>query len=422
MRAINLSRRPFVNRRPVLRLAILLWIVGAALAVLNFRQYAGHWEGTSINRQRLATVDERFREERAKLVELDRELAQVKLGREKRHAAFLNQLIAFRTFPWSALFDDLEDVVPLDVKLFSVRPDVKLKAEPQKTPRPRRARPRPAAAARRTATVEAEPGDSAAASRGAGTSRREEERPLMHGEVRLQLAGLAKSEDALVEFIEVLYTNPYFRAPFRPGEIFESNGNVRFTLSAIYQTRRRDVSPEAAAEGPAGAGVVASQPSAEEGSGLSPSSATGSGVAQAASGSPEQIPAAEAGAAAPGSGAGSATGMRAQRSAAEAAGDRRPASRRNQASAGSPAGPRAPETGAPDTGAAGEESASRSSRPAVPRSRIRPRANPGALPGATLPGVAPGAQSPGSTGAASSSRPAPPGQPGFVQPAASGTP
>ena len=279
---VNLARRPFVNRRPVLRVAILLWILGAALAIHNFRQFTGHRTGTSEYREGLETVGQEIRGERRKLAELDKELAKVSLRRENRHTEFLNQLIAFRTFPWSALFDDLEQVVPIDVKLLSVKPNVKLKAEPKKETRRRRGRPRPASVAARSADDADGPAEQE------GSSSDDEDQPLRRGEVRLQLTGVARTEDALVELIEVLYDNPAFRSPFLPGESFGPDGTVRFTLSTVYLTNTRDAAPEpsdapveaeALAEGPATAGADSSGLAEGEIAGGTGSGAPGSGSA-----------------------------------------------------------------------------------------------------------------------------------------------
>ncbi len=257
MQGVNLARRPFVNRRPVLRLAILLWIAGAALTIHNVRQYAGHWRGTSVNRQDFADVARQVGEEQQGYEEVKRATARVSLGRENRHAGFLNQLIAFRTFPWSALFDDLEEVVPLDVKLFSVQPKVTLKTVPEKARRQRRRRPRPATAAARRSADETGASEAIAPGSGSGSPAKEAPRALRRDEVMLQLNGIAKNEDAVVELIEMLYADPSFHSPFLPGETFLPDGSVKFTLSTVYLTS--DPAPETSDEIPEEAEVVARQ-------------------------------------------------------------------------------------------------------------------------------------------------------------------
>ncbi len=250
MQSINLARRPFVNRRPVFRLAILLWVAGAALTVYNLTQYLGHWQGKDEISGALDQVHAEVQREQTKLAALDQQLARVSLGNENIHAEFLNRLIAYRTFPWSTLFDDLEEVIPFDVRLHSVSPGVNLKPEPEKpTRRSRRLRSRRAASARRSsAQPAAEATGDTPAVQDADTRDAEEEVVLRHGEVRLALAGVAKTEDALVELIEELYESPYFHSPFLPGEAFNADGSVNFRISAVYVTRSADGAPAAGDE------------------------------------------------------------------------------------------------------------------------------------------------------------------------------
>ncbi|MCP3961026.1 MAG: PilN domain-containing protein [bacterium] len=256
MREVNLARRPFVNRRPVFRLALLLWILGVAFAVVNYRLYSGHWSGTAKNRQRIVEVDQQIAEQRRLLGDLDRDLARINLPRENRRTDFLNALISYRTFPWSALFDDLEEVVPLDVRLLSVQPQVKLVAEPTKARRPRRAR-----SSRRQP-----PPSTAAQTAAAQTATEPQPLTLKRNEVALSLKGVAKTEDALMEFIDVLYTSPDFRRPFLSGEISEQ-GKSNFNLTVVYLTRPLVLSETEESEGdePSPAEEPAAQEEAPDG-------------------------------------------------------------------------------------------------------------------------------------------------------------
>lgn len=223
MRGINLARRPFLNRRPILRLAGLLWLIGAALLILNVWLFSGHWQGTAVNRQRLIEANREIRELDEELRAQDQALARVDIRRQNRQTARLNSLINYRTFPWSALFDDLEDVVPLDVRLTSVRPEVHLK-EPKK--------PRRRTSSSPTSGTGDAPPAAAASRRGA------EDETLRRDEVKLRLAAAAKSEEALMELIDTLYASPYFRGPFLPGEVLNlASGSSSGSVSVIYLTR-----------------------------------------------------------------------------------------------------------------------------------------------------------------------------------------
>jgi len=225
VKIVNLARRPFVNRRPVVRFALVVWLLGALLLAVNFRLYYQHWHGSAENRQRLAEIDRELDRAAEELGERRRQASAVNLRVLNARATDLNSLISYRTFPWSALFDDLEEVLPADVRLLSVQPGVKL------------ASPTPGAGAGGNAEAELAP-----------------------DEVALQLTGVSESEDALLELVDRLYGDPSFRRPFLSSEQRSEEERPRktvfaFTLSVLYLTRvpelpGEDVEPEVAA-GPA---------------------------------------------------------------------------------------------------------------------------------------------------------------------------
>ena len=204
MRVVNLAKRPFVNRRPIVRLAVLLWLFGAVLLGINATLYSEHWQGTAENRRRIADVDKALQSQLEALEALDQELGQVRFRSRNRQATFLNSIIARRTFPWSALFDHLERVMPDDVRLVSVQPNVYL------------------------AEQEEDEDD----------DRRRDEPPPSDA-VALSISGWAKSEPALTTFLDTLYQDPAFSNPFLQGEQLDRDGNtqaVRFNLSVLFYT------------------------------------------------------------------------------------------------------------------------------------------------------------------------------------------
>lgn len=269
MRAVNLARRPFVNRQPVLRLAGLLWLIGVVFLFINVRLYSSYWQGSAGYRQQLTEVGQEVQEAQQLLNEHNPELSRVNLSQENSRTKFLNSLISYRTFPWSALFDDLEDVVPIDVRLTSVKPAVRLVAEapePQRrrsrTNTPRRSTSRrgipQATTASQTDGVAAdddggsgeEVARSTSSSRSTSSRRsggRASSENLRSNEVMLDVAGVARTQEALMEFIDILYSSPSFRQPFLPGEtINEQDGSTKFSINVIYLTRPPEL-PEAAA-------------------------------------------------------------------------------------------------------------------------------------------------------------------------------
>ena len=63
VRVVNLAKKPFVNRRPVIRTAGALWVIGLILLGTNLALYSSHWRGTADNRTRLSEAEQALREE-----------------------------------------------------------------------------------------------------------------------------------------------------------------------------------------------------------------------------------------------------------------------------------------------------------------------------------------------------------------------
>ncbi len=253
MRAVNLARRPFVNRQPVLRLAGLLWLIGVVLLLINVKLYSSYWSGSADYRQRLTDVGQEVQEAQQLLNEHNPALAKVNLSQENARTKFLNSLISYRTFPWSALFDDLEDVVPIDVRLTSVRPAVQLVVEP---PKPRRRRAQASSPRRSTSrgravtaaetteaaetTAQNDETEPAVRSRADSSSKTSKPSPseLRRNEVMLDVVGVARTQEALMEFIDTLYASSSFRQPFLPGEVVDhAAGSTNFSINVIYLTQ-----------------------------------------------------------------------------------------------------------------------------------------------------------------------------------------
>lgn len=228
MRVVNLARKPFVNRRPVVRVAAFLWALGGLLLVANLFLYSDHWQGTADNRKLLAESERSLREGEQRLEEQDRQLTSLDLRTKNREAAFLNGLISQRTFPWSTLFDHLERVTPIDVRLVTVQPVVQL-AGGESNARTRRRSSR----SRSDSSVWA----ASAAESGQGPD-----------EVALRLNGWSKTEEALTEFIDTLYQDASFRRIMLRNEALENEGgrqSIRFNLEVLFLTGASEESPEA---------------------------------------------------------------------------------------------------------------------------------------------------------------------------------
>ena len=259
MKVVNLSRRPFVNRRPIVRLGIVLWILGGLLVLANMVLFQAYWSGSRGVRAELEAVEAKAAAELKALSVLDRQVDRVDLAEQNSQAAYLNSLIAYRTFPWSSLFDDLERVLPRDVRLEAVSPAVHLAAteravQAQKAALQERADTRRGRSSRRSRS------ETSAAAQSA-------EQELAADEVQLQLQGTAKNENALIELVDTLYRDEAFRQPVLSGERFAAVGGAltsSFEISVIYITRGRGEDAAVAEEAPSEDIATASEEPAED--------------------------------------------------------------------------------------------------------------------------------------------------------------
>lgn len=197
---LNLARRPFLNPRPVLRVTILLWVLGVAVAAFNVRLYFSHYSGSSAIRESEARLEESLERERRAVAELEAELARHDLGLHNEQATFLNAKIAERSFSWSMLFDHLGEVMPADVRLSSLSP-------------------------------------SFGGERARGRSQTRE------NEVLLGIRGTAKSSEVVLEFVDALFGHSSFRAPNLISESLQDSRMVDFSLNVIYAAREAEAEP-----------------------------------------------------------------------------------------------------------------------------------------------------------------------------------
>jgi len=119
---LNLSRRPFLNSRPVVRTALLLWLGGAVLAAVNVSSFWDYLSGSADKRARIQKGDANLAQREAAVRELEVRLDAYDLGANNQKVDFLNEKIAERTFSWSLLLERLADVLPNDVRLKRLQP------------------------------------------------------------------------------------------------------------------------------------------------------------------------------------------------------------------------------------------------------------------------------------------------------------
>lgn len=189
---LNLARRPFLNSRPVVRTAMLLWLLGALLLLGNVMLFWGYLSGSEEKRTELDSLEAEIETERARRDQLRERVAALNLEEYNREVQYLNRKIQERTFSWSLLFDNLARVLPNDVRVTRLKPAGVVDAQ-----------------ADRRLTVAVDEG------------------------VTLQIQAEAKSEEALLRFVDNLYTPP-FDYPDFTRDTQQEGGLLEFDLTVRY--------------------------------------------------------------------------------------------------------------------------------------------------------------------------------------------
>lgn len=120
----NLASQPFARTRPVVVFTVLLGIaLLGSLGLLIYLNIANRWEARE-TRQRIDELQ-------AELTAIQREQAQQDtVLRDPRYAealeqtVFINSLLRRKGISWTKLLDDLSTVLPYNVRIMRVRPQV----------------------------------------------------------------------------------------------------------------------------------------------------------------------------------------------------------------------------------------------------------------------------------------------------------
>lgn len=202
MEPLNLARRPFLNSRPVVRVALLLWVLGFLLLLGNVSLFWGYLSSSADKRQQISRGEQEVARQQRAAAQLQSRLDNIDLVRQNEQVDFLNQKIEERTFSWSLLLDRLAEVLPNDVRLTRLTPRTEERAEGAGTAS---GRSRPAR----------------------GKLRRE-------GQIPLSITGETRNDEALLRFVDNLFAHPAFVDPNPTREERLENNLVRFDLSVQY--------------------------------------------------------------------------------------------------------------------------------------------------------------------------------------------
>jgi Tfp pilus assembly protein PilN len=194
MEPLNLARRPFNNTRPVTRTAVLLWILGLLLLLGNVSLFWSYLSGSGEKRAELARMERQVESGQRDVARLEDRLANSDLDQQNKQVLFLNRKIAERTFSWSLLFDRVAEVMPDGVRLNRLSPSGLVDKDSREFD-PQRGR---------------------------------------DNRVTLTIAGEAKSDEAVLQFVDNLFAHPVFEDPDLSHDSREDNGLVKFDIQVKY--------------------------------------------------------------------------------------------------------------------------------------------------------------------------------------------
>jgi len=210
-RILNLARAPFVNSRPVVRVALVLWLLGGGLLAANILLFVGYRSSTGGKQAELELTREHIAAEQKKIGDLAAQLERSRVPQLAQQVQFLNARIAERVFDWGVLFARLAAVLPWDVRIDSLSPV--------------------------TVQAEAAAGKRAAAAAPALTPER----------FRLHIAGAAQSDEALLRFVDALFQHASFQGPDLQRE--SRKDGIAFDLAVTYLPGAESAAAPPAASG-----------------------------------------------------------------------------------------------------------------------------------------------------------------------------
>lgn len=119
---LNLAARPYRDYRPVYAVVVAMSLLTAFLMLNNIETFYRYKHDTRSTSGKIEAIEEKIRQERQRQDIAARQLRGLDLAMLDAQTRFVNAKLAERAFSWSALLDDLESVLPQDVRLVSVAP------------------------------------------------------------------------------------------------------------------------------------------------------------------------------------------------------------------------------------------------------------------------------------------------------------
>jgi len=119
---LNLATSPLENNRGFLFGAFIVGGLAVALFVLLSMQAVRNWHDSSEFRAEMSRLQRELSDYRQQRRDLEDFFNSPGARRVTDRAAFLNELIHQRSFPWTKIFMDLESGLPTGVRVVSISP------------------------------------------------------------------------------------------------------------------------------------------------------------------------------------------------------------------------------------------------------------------------------------------------------------
>lgn len=126
---INLASEPFRRDRPILAAsAAVVLLMTASLAMLLYLA-AAERDRASESRQVISKMETQLRTIAAEQTRIETVLRQPRNAAVLDLSQFLNALLQRKAVSWTRIFGDLESVMPHNVRLISIRPQISAQNE-----------------------------------------------------------------------------------------------------------------------------------------------------------------------------------------------------------------------------------------------------------------------------------------------------
>lgn len=177
----NLASRPFRDYSPVWATVAVLAILSAVLMVNNVQTAYDYFSNTKTTRAKIASLQEAVLQEQRRTDALEAQIRRIDFQDINEQIRYVNAQIAEKTFSWSRLLNDLERVVPKEVRLTTLNPSIS-----------------------------------------------------ESGEITLTFEAISRDAEGMVEMLNKLLADPHFSRPRPRNERTGNDGTQHFSMEVVY--------------------------------------------------------------------------------------------------------------------------------------------------------------------------------------------